>query len=165
MHSYSVDSAERRIVPYYLAVVALAATFALRAVLQSFGFDAGSIYISPPALRSMAFFIGPSTGSCGSLVCSIGVELCGSRTSTVYGRVNCARLTAGFLNPTRSASMCIRHGRQFSLRLSPIRRSADRQWQTLLDLLRESLSCDGSIKRKRSRPAIQTISTIGALLG
>jgi SMODS-associating 2TM, beta-strand rich effector domain len=45
MHSYSVDSAERRIVPYYLAVVALAATFAVRAVVQRFGFDAGSIYV------------------------------------------------------------------------------------------------------------------------
>jgi hypothetical protein len=46
MHSYAVDFIERRNIPYYLAAGALGCTFALRWLLQSFGFDAGSgVYV------------------------------------------------------------------------------------------------------------------------
>jgi hypothetical protein len=44
MHPYSVDSDERRVVPFYLAIAALAVTFAMRALLQRCDVDAGNAY-------------------------------------------------------------------------------------------------------------------------
>jgi hypothetical protein len=57
MHPYSVDSVERRDVPYYLAAAALALTFAARAIVRLCGIDIGSAYIPSSSLSDSGFWL------------------------------------------------------------------------------------------------------------